>query len=109
MKKTLCIAAALCAFSGAAFANEAKNVERATPQTMVLSDAQLDSAAGGGLVSNVLNGLLSGNLSGNSGLVNSNVAVPINILAGFVIMLALLGSMITVFLNYYSTAMAVFL
>jgi flagellar biosynthetic protein FliR len=37
------------------------------------------------------------------------VAVPINILAGFVIMLALLGSMITVFLNYYATSMAVFL
>jgi flagellar biosynthetic protein FliR len=37
------------------------------------------------------------------------VAVPINILAGFVILLALLGSMITVFLNYYSTSMAVFL
>ena len=37
------------------------------------------------------------------------VAVPINIMAGFVILLALLGSMITVFLNYYSTSMAVFL
>ena len=37
------------------------------------------------------------------------LAVPINILCGFVIMLALLGSMITVFLNYYSSAMAVFL
>jgi flagellar biosynthetic protein FliR len=37
------------------------------------------------------------------------VAVPINILCGFVIMLALLGTMITVFLNYYSTSMAVFL
>jgi flagellar biosynthetic protein FliR len=37
------------------------------------------------------------------------LAVPINILCGFVIMLALLGSMVTVFLNYYSTAMAVFL
>ncbi|HVZ27143.1 MAG TPA: flagellar biosynthetic protein FliR [Rhizomicrobium sp.] len=37
------------------------------------------------------------------------VAVPINILAGFVILLALLGSMITVFLNYYSTSMAIFL
>jgi flagellar biosynthesis protein FliR len=37
------------------------------------------------------------------------VAVPINILAGFVIMLALLGSMITVFLNYYATSMAIFL
>ena len=37
------------------------------------------------------------------------VAVPINILAGFVIMLALLGSMITVFLNYYASSMAIFL
>jgi flagellar biosynthetic protein FliR len=37
------------------------------------------------------------------------VAVPINILAGFVILMALLGSMITVFLNYYTTSMAVFL
>jgi flagellar biosynthetic protein FliR len=37
------------------------------------------------------------------------VAVPINIIAGFVIMLALLGSMITVFLNYYATSMAMFL
>jgi flagellar biosynthetic protein FliR len=37
------------------------------------------------------------------------VAVPINIMAGFVIMLAMLGSMITLFLNYYTTSMAVFL
>jgi flagellar biosynthetic protein FliR len=37
------------------------------------------------------------------------VAVPINILCGFVIMLALLGTMLTVFLNFYSTSMAVFL
>jgi flagellar biosynthetic protein FliR len=37
------------------------------------------------------------------------VAVPINILAGFVILLGLLGSIITVFLNYYSTSMAIFL
>jgi flagellar biosynthetic protein FliR len=37
------------------------------------------------------------------------VAVPINILAGFVIMMALLGSMITVFLDYYSGAMRIFL
>ena len=37
------------------------------------------------------------------------VAVPINIIAGFVIMLALMGSMITVFLNYYATSMAMFL
>jgi flagellar biosynthetic protein FliR len=37
------------------------------------------------------------------------LAVPINILCGFLIMLVLLGSMISVFLNYYSTAMAVFL
>ena len=37
------------------------------------------------------------------------VAVPINIMCGFLIMLALIGSMMTVFLNYYSTSMAVFL
>ena len=37
------------------------------------------------------------------------VAVPINIICGFVIMLALLGSMITMFLNFYATSMAVFL
>ena len=30
------------------------------------------------------------------------VAVPINILCGFLIMLALLGSLMTVFLNYYA-------
>ncbi len=37
------------------------------------------------------------------------VAVPINILCGFVIMMALLGSMMTIFLNYYATAMSAFL
>ncbi len=37
------------------------------------------------------------------------VAVPINILCGFVIMLAMLGSMITLFLNYYTTSMGTFL
>jgi flagellar biosynthetic protein FliR len=37
------------------------------------------------------------------------VAVPINIAAGFVIMLALLGAMMTLFLNYYTTSMALFL
>ena len=37
------------------------------------------------------------------------VAVPINIMGGFVIMLALIGSLMTVFLNYYATRMAVFL
>lgn len=37
------------------------------------------------------------------------VAVPINIMCGFLIMLALIGSLMTVFLNYYSTSMAVFL
>ena len=37
------------------------------------------------------------------------VAVPINIMCGFVIMLALVGSLMTVFLNYYTTSMAVFL
>ena len=37
------------------------------------------------------------------------VAVPINILCGFIIMLAMLGSMITLFLNYYTTSMGMFL
>lgn len=37
------------------------------------------------------------------------VAVPINIVAGFVIMVALLGSMMTVFLNFYASSMAIFL
>jgi flagellar biosynthetic protein FliR len=37
------------------------------------------------------------------------IAVPINILAGFVIMLVLLGSMITVFLNFYASSMRIFL
>ena len=37
------------------------------------------------------------------------VAMPINIMCGFVIMLALMGSLITVFLNYYTTSMGAFL
>ena len=37
------------------------------------------------------------------------VAMPINIICGFLIMLALIGSLMTVFLNYYATSMAVFL
>jgi len=37
------------------------------------------------------------------------VAVPINIMCGFLLMLALLGSLMTVFLNYYSTQMGQFL
>ena len=37
------------------------------------------------------------------------VAVPINILCGFVILMAMLGSMITLFLNYYTTSMGIFL
>jgi flagellar biosynthesis protein FliR len=37
------------------------------------------------------------------------VAVPINILCGFVIMLAMLGSIITLFLSYYTTSMGIFL
>jgi flagellar biosynthetic protein FliR len=37
------------------------------------------------------------------------VAMPINILCGFVILLAMLGSMITLFLNYYTTSMGFFL
>ncbi|HEX2760640.1 MAG TPA: flagellar biosynthetic protein FliR [Rhizomicrobium sp.] len=37
------------------------------------------------------------------------VAVPINIVCGFLIMLAMLGAMMTIFLNFYATQMAVFL
>lgn len=37
------------------------------------------------------------------------VAVPINIVCGFLLMLALLGSLMSVFLNYYGTQMAQFL
>lgn len=37
------------------------------------------------------------------------VAVPINIVCGFLLMLALLGSLMSVFLNYYGTQMAAFL
>src|SRR5882672_10519492 len=37
------------------------------------------------------------------------VAVPLNIMCGFLIMLALIGSLMTVFLNYYTTSMAIFL
>jgi flagellar biosynthetic protein FliR len=37
------------------------------------------------------------------------VAVPLNIMCGFLIMLALIGSLMTVFLNYYATQMAIFL
>src|ERR1700755_963745 len=37
------------------------------------------------------------------------VAVPINIMCGFLIMLALLGSLMTVFLTYYANSMAAFL
>ena len=37
------------------------------------------------------------------------VAVPLNIMCGFLIMLALLGSLMTVFLTYYANQMAVFL
>ena len=37
------------------------------------------------------------------------VAVPINIACGFLIFLAMLGAMMTVFLNFYATQMAVFL
>jgi flagellar biosynthesis protein FliR len=37
------------------------------------------------------------------------VAVPINILCGFVIMLAMLGSMITLFLSFYTNSMGTFL
>lgn len=37
------------------------------------------------------------------------VAMPINILAGFFLMMLLMGSMMTVFLNYYASEMAHFL
>ncbi|MES2472150.1 MAG: flagellar biosynthetic protein FliR [Pseudomonadota bacterium] len=37
------------------------------------------------------------------------VAVPINIMCGFLLMMALLGSLMSVFLNYYATQMAAFL
>jgi flagellar biosynthetic protein FliR len=37
------------------------------------------------------------------------VAVPINIVCGFLIFMAMLGAMMTIFLNYYATQMAVFL
>jgi flagellar biosynthetic protein FliR len=37
------------------------------------------------------------------------VAVPINIACGFLIFLAMLGAMMTIFLNFYAAQMAVFL
>jgi flagellar biosynthetic protein FliR len=37
------------------------------------------------------------------------VAVPVNIMAGFVIMLAMIGAMMTLFLNYYTSSMGIFL
>ena len=37
------------------------------------------------------------------------VAVPLNIMCGFLIMLALIGSLMTVFLTYYTDSMAIFL
>jgi flagellar biosynthetic protein FliR len=37
------------------------------------------------------------------------VAVPLNITCGFLIMMALIGSLMTVFLNYFSTSMGIFL
>jgi flagellar biosynthetic protein FliR len=37
------------------------------------------------------------------------VAVPINIVCGFLIFLAMLGAMMTIFLNFYATQMAIFL
>ena len=35
--------------------------------------------------------------------------MPISIMAGFVIMFAMLGAMITLFLNYYTISMGAFL
>ena len=37
------------------------------------------------------------------------VAMPINLLSGFAILFAMLGAMITLFLNYYTTSMGAFL
>jgi len=37
------------------------------------------------------------------------VAVPLNIVCGFLILIALLGSLMTVFLTFYANQMAVFL
>jgi len=37
------------------------------------------------------------------------VAVPLNIMCGFVLLLALIGALMSVFLNYYATSMALFL
>jgi flagellar biosynthetic protein FliR len=37
------------------------------------------------------------------------VAVPLNIMCGFLILLALIGSLMTVFLTYYTNSMATFL
>ena len=37
------------------------------------------------------------------------LAMPINIMAGLVILMAMLGAMMTVFLNYYTTSMGIFL
>src|ERR1700743_3457614 len=37
------------------------------------------------------------------------VAVPLNIMCGFLIMLALLGSLMTVFLTYYANSLAIFI
>jgi flagellar biosynthetic protein FliR len=36
------------------------------------------------------------------------IAMPINILAGFLLMMLLIGSMMTVFLNYFATEMGRF-
>jgi hypothetical protein len=35
--------------------------------------------------------------------------MPINLLSGFAIMFAMLGAMITLFLNYYTSSMGAFL
>jgi flagellar biosynthetic protein FliR len=37
------------------------------------------------------------------------IAMPINMLAGFFLLMLLIGSLMTVFLNYYSTEMGRFL
>ncbi|MGH6827633.1 MAG: flagellar biosynthetic protein FliR, partial [Rhizomicrobium sp.] len=37
------------------------------------------------------------------------LAIPINLMAGFAILLLMMGAIITLFLNYYATSMGMFL
>ncbi len=42
-------------------------------------------------------------------LIFTFIAQPVNILAGFFVMMLLMGSLMTIFLNYYATEMGRFL